>query len=109
MRILHIDTVRGWRGGERQTLWLAQSLDRRGHHSIVAARPGEPLARHAREVGLDVAPCVPRFEADPSAALALRRLLAESRIATLPPHTGPAAGPAPPAPPGTGASPLCPG
>jgi hypothetical protein len=38
MRILHIDTERGWRGGERQALWLAQLLERRGHPSLVAAR-----------------------------------------------------------------------
>ena len=52
MRILHIDTERGWRGGERQALWLARELRRRGHVSIVAARPGEPLAP-ARERARD--------------------------------------------------------
>jgi hypothetical protein len=28
--IMHINTERGWRGGERQTLWLAQGLARAG-------------------------------------------------------------------------------
>ena len=38
LRVLHVDTERGWRGGERQTLWLALEL------SCVAGRgaPGEP-------------------------------------------------------------------
>lgn len=92
MRILHIDTERGWRGGERQTLWLAQSLDGRGHRSIVAARPDEPLARRAREAGLDVASCSPRFEADPAAVLRLRRHLQQSRIDIVHAHTGHAVG-----------------
>jgi len=92
MRILHIDTERGWRGGERQALWLAQALERRGHPSIVAARPGEPLERRAREVKLEVAPCAPRFEADPAAVLGLRRLLREWRIDLVHAHTGHAVG-----------------
>ena len=92
MRILHIDTERGWRGGERQVLWLAQSLDRRGHPSIVAARPDEPLARRAREAGLELAPCTPRFEVDPIAVLGLRRRLGESRIDLVHAHTGHAVG-----------------
>lgn len=92
MRILHIDTERGWRGGERQALWLAQSLEGRGHPSIVAARPDEPLARRAREAGLEVAPCSPRFEADPAAVLGLRRCLEQSRIDIAHAHTGHAVG-----------------
>ena len=92
MRILHIDTERGWRGGERQALWLAQSLERRGHPSIVVARPDEPLARRAREAGLQVVPCSPHFEADPFAVLGLRRRLVESRVDVVHAHTGHAVG-----------------
>ena len=92
MRILHIDTERGWRGGERQVLWLAQSLERRGHPSIVAARPDEPLSRRAREAGLEVAPSSPRFEADPAAVLGLRQRLRQSRIDIVHAHTGHAVG-----------------
>jgi len=92
MRILHIDTERGWRGGERQALWLAQSLERRGHPSIVAARPDEPLGQRAREAGLQVAPCAPHFEADPAAVLGLRRRLVEARIDIVHAHTGHAVG-----------------
>lgn len=92
MRILHIDTERGWRGGERQALWLAQSLEGCGHPSIVAARPDEPLARRAREAGLEVAPSSPRFEADPAAVLELRRRLRQSRTDIVHAHTGHAVG-----------------
>ncbi|HKW46037.1 MAG TPA: glycosyltransferase family 4 protein [Gemmatimonadaceae bacterium] len=92
MRILHVDTERGWRGGERQALWLAAELRRRGHLSIVAARPGEPLAQRAVEAGLEVAPCTPRFEADPRAAMRLRRLIKNRRIELVHSHTAHALG-----------------
>ena len=92
MRILHIDTERGWRGGERQALWLAAELSRRGHVSIVAARPGEPLAQQAIAAGLEVAPCMPRFEADPRSALRLRRLIRYRHIDVVHAHTAHALG-----------------
>ena len=92
MRILHIDTERGWRGGERQALWLAEALDRRGHASIIAARADEPLARRARDSGLDVLPCAPRFEVDPAAVLVLRRRIRASRVDIVHAHTGHAVG-----------------
>jgi L-malate glycosyltransferase len=90
-RILHVDTERGWRGGERQALWLAQALERMGHHSIIAARPGEPLSARALEAGLTVVPCAPAFEADPFAALRLRRVMRAQRIDVLHAHTAHAA------------------
>ena len=87
MRILHIDTERGWRGGERQTLWLAAELARRGHLSLVAARADEPLAERARDAGLEVVPCAPAFEADPRAVLRLRRIIRRHRIEIVHAHT----------------------
>ncbi len=92
MRILHIDTERGWRGGERQALWLAAELRQRGHLTIVAARPGEPRAQRSIEAGLEVAPFSPRFEADPRAAMRLRRLIRNRRIELVHAHTAHALG-----------------
>lgn len=87
LRVLHIDTEQGWRGGERQTLWLAAELARRGHRSIVAARSGEPLARRAAEAGLDVVPCSPFGELDPRAALQLRATIRREQIDVVHAHT----------------------
>ena len=92
MRVLHIDTERGWRGGERQALWLAMELERRGHHSLVAARPGEPLATRAREAVLAVHDCAPAFEGDPRAVVALRHRIVESGIEIVHAHTAHAVG-----------------
>jgi glycosyltransferase involved in cell wall biosynthesis len=87
INVLHVDTERGWRGGERQTLWLARELARRGHGSVVAARTNEPLARRARQEGLEVVACDPRSELDIVAATALRRALRERGIHIVHAHT----------------------
>ena len=90
--MLHVDTERGWRGGERQALWLARELERRGHRSIVAARPGQPLATRATESGLVVVACAPLFEADPRTALSLRRVMQHEGVDLVHAHTAHAAG-----------------
>jgi glycosyltransferase involved in cell wall biosynthesis len=92
LRILHIDTERGWRGGERQTLWLAAELARRGHYSSIAARREEPLAARARELALPVIPCAPVFEGDPRAVLRLRAVVRRERIDLVHAHTAHAVG-----------------
>jgi len=84
---MHVDTERGWRGGERQTLWLARELARRGYASPVAARQGEPLAERAAAAGLEVVPCSPASELDPRAAWALRRAIRERAIDVVHAHT----------------------
>ncbi len=85
--ILHLDTERGWRGGERQALWLARSLDPSRYRSLVAARPGEPLALHAIAAGLPLVPLAPVAELDPVAAWRLRRAIARDRVRIVHAHT----------------------
>jgi glycosyltransferase involved in cell wall biosynthesis len=85
--VLHVDTERGWRGGERQVYWLAAELARRGHTSIVAARAGEPLFNRARAGGLVVANCAPITELDPRAAWRLRRVIDQCAIDVVHAHT----------------------
>lgn len=87
INVLHVDTERGWRGGERQVLWLARELVRRGHGSIVAARDGEPLHQRAVDERLPVVQCNPRSELDAAAALALRRTIRETNVDIVHAHT----------------------
>ncbi|HMA21277.1 MAG TPA: glycosyltransferase [Gemmatimonadaceae bacterium] len=89
--VLHIDTERGWRGGERQVLWLTESLVRTGNECVIAARPGQPLALRAAELGLRVLPCSPRWEFDPVAASKLKRFIRRERIQIVHAHTAHAA------------------
>lgn len=87
LRVLHIDTERGWRGGERQVFWLARELAQRGHHAAIAGRRSEPLGRRAVEAGLPLISCAPLFEGDPVAALRLRRTIKRERFDIVHAHT----------------------
>jgi len=88
LTVVHVDPERGWRGGQRQTLWLAAELARRGHRSIVAARPGEPLHERARAAGLEVVGAAPFGELDLLAALRLRRVIRRERADIVHAHSG---------------------
>lgn len=52
MRILQINSERGWRGGERQTLLTALGLLERGHEVELLVRAGGALEARAQAVGL---------------------------------------------------------
>ena len=91
MTVLHVDTERGWRGGERQVLWLAAGMRDRGHRAILVARRGEELARRGAALGLDVIAASPRGEADLFAARDLRRAIGRHRAQIVHAHTAHAA------------------
>ncbi|MCK4546887.1 MAG: glycosyltransferase [Candidatus Eisenbacteria sp.] len=80
-RIVHVNTARSWRGGERQVVLLARGLKDHGHTVLLVCQPGSPLAvRAAREelpvvmlrmrgewdlpASMRLASCVTRFGAD---------------------------------------------
>lgn len=56
MRILHVDTERGWRGGEQQLLYLVKGLKEKGFKQAVSCRVGEELEKRCREEGIEVIP-----------------------------------------------------
>lgn len=74
MRVLHVDSARGWRGGQQQALLTARGMAQRGHTVLLALQEGGALAARAQAERLDLAPL--RFRGDlwPGAALALRSL-----------------------------------
>jgi L-malate glycosyltransferase len=88
LRVVHVDTERGWRGGERQAFWLAERLVRLGHRSIMAVRPGEPLAERAGEAKLPIVPLMPFSEMDILAAMTLRRAIINEDADIVHAHSG---------------------
>ncbi len=50
MKILHIDTEKGFRGGELQVLLLMEGLKKRGHENFLVAPQGSPLIDKAESV-----------------------------------------------------------
>ena len=51
MKILQLNLEKGWRGGERQTLFCMQEFTKKGHEVELAARQGHALAKRAAEQG----------------------------------------------------------
>lgn len=88
MRILHIDTEKGFRGGENQVMALMRGLATRGIEQALVAAPGEELARRAREEGFAVheKPAAPDWA--PSSSKFLRQLVATHGITLAHAHTG---------------------
>ena len=71
---LHIDTARGWRGGQSQVLHIVQGLRAIGHRAVLVAHPDGELLRRMSE-GHDLIPIATRGEVDLSAAWRLSRLI----------------------------------
>jgi glycosyltransferase involved in cell wall biosynthesis len=54
MKILQLNFEKGWRGGERQTLYCMLAFRDAGHEVELLARAGAPLAQRAAEQGFTV-------------------------------------------------------
>ncbi len=76
MRILHVDTARGWRGGQNQVLLTALGMAARGHTVAIACRNGGALEARGRAAGLDMLGMPFSGDLAPRAMLALRGLTA---------------------------------
>ena len=85
---MHVNTARGWRGGERQILWLTERLNAMGVTSLVATRPNEPLGAELRARGLPLVPFEPLGEWDVRAIAKLRRHAGKAGINILNAHDG---------------------
>jgi glycosyltransferase involved in cell wall biosynthesis len=72
LRIVHVDSGRSWRGGQRQAFLLALGLRDRGHEPFLIASPDSPLASRARAAGLAVATIAMRGDWDLHAARRIR-------------------------------------
>lgn len=75
LRLLHIDSGRDWRGGQRQVFLLAGGQRARGDEPLVVAQYDAPLVRRLRGAGLAASGLRMRGEWDLAAATRLRRLI----------------------------------
>ncbi|HET7620395.1 MAG TPA: glycosyltransferase family 4 protein [Gemmatimonadaceae bacterium] len=84
-----MDLGTGWRGGQRQILWMGEGLSRRGGRPIFALRPDAELASRARASGIEVVHVDPTIsEIGPWTVLRLRRLIAREHVDILHPQSG---------------------
>ncbi|OZI55203.1 glycosyltransferase family 4 protein [Bordetella genomosp. 5] len=54
MKILQLNFEKGWRGGERQTLYCMRAFRKAGHEVEILCRAGGPLAQRATDEGFKV-------------------------------------------------------
>jgi glycosyltransferase involved in cell wall biosynthesis len=71
LNLFQIDAGKEWRGGQRQSLFLAKELQKNSYPFKFYVQPGSPLHTKALEVDLPVIPLKMRSETD---ALAILRL-----------------------------------
>jgi hypothetical protein len=74
LRVLHVDSGKDWRGGQRQVYLLAQGQRERGLEPLVVSIPGSPLIQRLRARGLAASAIKMRANWDLAAARRLRRL-----------------------------------
>ena len=87
MKILHLNNEKTWRGGEQQTLYLLQVLQKRGIFCHLVCQPDSPMAQKAQEAGLAVFPIFMHGEADPMACYRIRNLIKTFHYDILHSHT----------------------
>ncbi len=75
MRILHLDSGRDWRGGQRQVFLLASALRDDGHEPLVVSTPHSPLAGRLKAQGIASATTPMRSDWDLPAMRRVRRLI----------------------------------
>ncbi|MGH7713136.1 MAG: glycosyltransferase family 4 protein [Gemmatimonadaceae bacterium] len=73
--MLHVDSGREWRGGQRQVYLLARGLREAGDEPLVAAYTDAPLIRRLRGAGVAASPVRMRADWDIVAARRLRALI----------------------------------
>ena len=76
MLSVHIDTARGWRGGQNQALLTVLGLRELGHRTVLVCHPDGELRRRASE-GLDVVPLAATNEMSLAAGWKLSRVFAD--------------------------------
>jgi len=84
---VHLNTERGFRGGEVQTLGLVRNLGALGHRSLLLARPDSPLLDRARASGVEAHPFSLWGEWDLLAARRLRRWISREGADLVHAHT----------------------
>ena len=79
MKVIHVDSARGWRGGQNQALLAARGMAARGHQVVVACQAGGALAQRARGAGLDVRELPFGGDLSPGPVMALGAALRRTR------------------------------
>lgn len=88
MRIMHVSTAHGWRGGEQQLFYLAEGLSNKGIENIIIAQPDSPLQEKARKAAIKSDVLASKGEFDIFAYFALAKLIRKYKPDIVHAHDG---------------------
>ena len=86
LRVLHVDTEMGWRGGQQQVSGLIEGMLKRGHRPLIVCRPGSAIDRHYAPRGLSQTVRM-GSELNLCAALRIARIARECKAQIIHAHT----------------------
>ncbi len=87
LRILHLHTEYGWRGGENQVYLLLKGLKEKGVKSFLISPPESTLGKRAKELGIQVKEINFKSELDLVAINVIVKWIREKKIDLLHAHT----------------------
>jgi glycosyltransferase involved in cell wall biosynthesis len=87
-RVLHVDSGRSWRGGQRQVFLLATGLRDLGYRTLIVAPTGSPLIRRADKAGIPTYRLTLHGEWDVRSARELRAVAREWNAGIVHAHDG---------------------
>lgn len=79
MSLFQVDAGKEWRGGQRQSFFLARELRQKGYRFQFVVQPDSPLHEKASAAGLPVIPLKMRSELDIAAGLRLSQAMKRAR------------------------------
>jgi glycosyltransferase involved in cell wall biosynthesis len=85
--ILHLNTARTWRGGEKQTLYLSRYLQEWGYPSAVICQDDSELHHRLSDMSMERYPVRMRSELDVFSAIAIARIMKRLKPGILHMHT----------------------
>src|SRR3982750_4950506 len=85
-RVLHVDSGRSWRGGQRQVFLLANGLRDLEYRVLIVAPTGSPLIKRAERSGLPTYRLTLRGEWDIGSARELRAVAREWKADVIHAH-----------------------
>ncbi|MBN2424933.1 MAG: glycosyltransferase family 4 protein [Calditrichaceae bacterium] len=90
MRIMHIDPVKEWRGGQQQVIYLHEGLLKLNHQSVLVCAPDSELAGYCQKKNLPFYTLKMRGEWDISAISGLKKIIKKENPQILHLHSAPA-------------------
>ncbi len=87
IKVLHIDTEKGWRGGQQQAVYLFESMLRKGYETFFACNPGSKLESYFAKKNLPYFALKMKGELDLFSAFRIAKFSKENNINILHLHS----------------------